>query len=378
MMAGSSESQADGAGPRRLTAGELADAVGGRVEGDPSVVITGIASLMGAGPDEVSFVSEKRYARAAALSRAGCLILPEQMELPGGCGAAAVIRVPTSQAEGAEGPQAALEHAAGLFAPPEPPGYQGIHPTAVVGRDVVLGEEVSVGPHAVIEDRVRVGSHTTVGPQVFLGYEVTIGEHCRLHPGVKVGHRCRVGSRVVVHGGVVIGGDGFGFVLRDGRHQKLQQIGNVVIEDDVEIGSNTTIDRARFGSTRIGRGTKIDDLVMIAHNCQIGEHCIITGQCGLAGSAVLGDYVVLGAKAGLAGHVKMGDRSVAAGRSGVSKDVSPGSAVMGMPAEPANLARRRAAALRKLPGLIRTVRRMCGKLDELCEAAGIETLTKND
>ncbi len=377
-MAGLNEGQADGARAACLTAGELADAVGGRVEGDASVIITGISSLMGAGPGEVSFVSERRYARAAAESQATCLILPEQMEIPSGCKAAAVIRVPLPSAEGADSLQTALGHATNLFALPEPPRYQGVHPAAVVGRDVVLGEDVSVGAHAVIEDRARVGSHTTVGPQVFLGYETVIGENCRLSPGVKVGHRCQVGSRVVVHGGVVIGGDGFGFILRDGQHKKVQQIGNVVIKDDVEIGSNTTIDRARFGSTLIGRGTKIDDLVMIAHNCQIGEHCIITGQCGLAGSAVLGDYVVLGAKAGLAGHVKMGDRSVAAGRSGVSKDVPAEAAVMGMPAEPARLARRRAAALRKLPDLIRTVRRMCGKLDELCEAAGIETVTEDN
>lgn len=341
-----------------LTAADVAKAISGTVvRGDPAFPIAGVSGLRGAGPSDISFIADRQYVRVAAETRAAALVAPEGLELPDTGAATVLIRVRDMDA--------AMSRLTELFAPPEPPPPPGVHPAAVVGRNVSMGAGVSVGACAVIEDDVRIGDGTIIGALVFLGRGAVLGCHATIHPRVTICGGCRIGNNVVLHSGVVVGGHGFGYVFRDGRHQRVRQIGTVVIEDDVEIGSNTTIDRARFGATRIGRGTKIDNLVMIAHNVQVGEHCIITGQCGIAGSAVLGNYVTLGAKAGLADHVKMGDGSVAAGRSGVSKDVPPGGAVMGMPAEPVQLGRRRVAAVRKLPELIETVRDLRKKVDRL-------------
>lgn len=341
-----------------LTAADVARAIGGTiVKGDPSLPIAGVSGLRGAGPSDISFIANRQYVRVAAETLAAALVVPEGLELPDTGAASVLIRVRDMNV--------ALGRLTDLFAPPEPPPLPGIHPSAVVGRSVTMGTGVSVGACAVIEDDVCIGEGTTIGAHCFLGRGAVLGRHTILHPHVTICGGCRIGNNVVLHSGVVVGGHGFGYMFRNGRHERVRQIGTVVIEDDVEIGSNTTIDRARFGATRIGRGTKIDNLVMIAHNVQIGEHCIITGQCGIAGSAVMGNYVTLGAKAGLADHVKMGDGSIAAGRAGVSKDVPPGGAVMGMPAEPVQVGRRRIAAVRKLPELIETVKELRKKVDRL-------------
>ncbi len=345
-----------------IAAGDLAEALGGVLaKGDSAVNISGIAGLRGAGPGELSFVSDKKHAHIAAETRASALIVPQHVHLPTGCTTPVLIRVPHIEA--------ALDRATALFAPPEPPPAEGVHPSAQVGRHVVLGENVSIGPCAVVEDHVHIGDNTTIGAQVFLGYRSIVGSNTRLCAGVKIRHRCRVGDRVVIHPGVVLGGDGFGYTLQGREHKKIPQIGIVVIEDDVEIGSNTTIDRARFGATRIGRGTKIDNLVMIAHNVQVGQHCIITGQCGIAGSTELGDYVMLGAQAGLIGHIRIGDKAMVGARSGVAKDVPPGAAVMGALAEPRQNAARSMIAAKKLPNLIRTVRALGKKVNQLAQAA---------
>jgi len=338
-----------------VTAGRVAESVGGRVEGDPDAPITGVSGLRGARPGDLSFVSDRKYARLAAGSAATAVLVPEGLELPGGCPAA--IRV----ADLTE----ALDRVTQLFRPPEPPGVPGVHPAAVLGEDVELGENVSVGACAVIEPGTRVGGGSVIGAQVYVGHGAVIGADTRLFPGVHVGRRCRVGSRCILHPGVVIGSDGFGYVFHGGRHQKVPQIGVVVIEDDVEIGSNTTIDRARFGATRVGRGTKIDNLVMIAHNVQIGQHCVITGQVGIAGSASIGDYVLLGARTGIVGHVHVADGAHVAAGAGITKDLAPGARVKGIPAEPVGQVNRRMAAARKLPGLLQRVRDLEGRVDAL-------------
>ena len=353
-----------------LTAGSLAEAVGGVLaEGDASVGITGLSGLTGARPGDVSFVASKKYAREAADSAASVLLAPEGLELPPECKPAALIRVPDIEA--------ALERATELLAPP-PPRPEGIHPSAVIGPNVVMGENVAVGPCAVIEEDARVGDNTAVGAQVFIGRGAIVGSNTRLSPGVVIGHGCEVGSNVILHPGVVIGGDGFGFTLKDGRHEKIPQVGKVVIGDDVEIGSNTTVDRARFGATRIGRGTKIDNLVMIAHNVQIGEHCIIVAQVGIAGSTVLGDYVIFGARAAAAEHLRIGAGALVAARAGVTKDVPAGAKMLGFPAAPYERVRRQWIAIRKLPELIQTVRELEQKVARLCETGDREETSKDN
>ncbi|MFH1731542.1 MAG: UDP-3-O-(3-hydroxymyristoyl)glucosamine N-acyltransferase [Planctomycetota bacterium] len=354
-----------------LTAGSLAESVGGVVaEGDASVSITGLSGLMGARPGDVSFVASRKYAREAADSAASALLAPEGLELSPGCKPAALIRVRDIED--------ALERAAELLAPPPPPRPEGIHPSAIIGRNVVMGENVAVGPCAVIEEDARVGDNATVGAQAFIGRGAIVGSNTRLSPGVVIGYGCELGSNVILHSGVVIGGDGFGFTFKDGRHEKIPQAGKVVIGDDVEIGSNTTVDRARFGATRIGRGTKIDDLVMIAHNVQIGEHCIIVAQSGIAGSTVVGDYVMLGARAGVTGHVRIGARAQVGGRAGVTKDVPADAKMLGFPAGPYERVRRQWIAVRKLPELIQTVRELEQKVARLCETGESEETSKDN
>ncbi|MFO7899865.1 MAG: UDP-3-O-(3-hydroxymyristoyl)glucosamine N-acyltransferase, partial [Planctomycetota bacterium] len=270
----------------------LAELVGGRVDGDASVEVAGIEGLRHAAPGQLSFLADPQYTHQVPETDAVALLVPADFEPPAGCDLS-LIRV--------DHIAAALTRLGELFAPPPPPRCDGVHPTAFVGDEVALGAGVSVGPSAVIEARARIGDDATIGPGAFVGYEAAVGAGTSLAAGVKLCHRCRVGDRCILHPGVVIGGDGFGFYFDDGAHRKIPQIGTVEVGDDVEIGSNTTIDRARFGVTRVGSGTKIDNLVMIAHNVQIGEHCIITGQCGIAGSATIGNYVMIGAQTGVLG-----------------------------------------------------------------------------
>ncbi len=354
-----------------FTAGSLAAKLGGTLaEGDPSAEITGISGLPGARAGDLSFVSSKKYARTIPDSAASVLLVPEELELPPEHKAAAVIRVPDVDA--------ALGRAEVLFAAAPPPRYDGVHPAATVADDADLGADVSVGPGAVVEPGAKISDNSTIGALCFIGRRAAVGDNTLLHPNVTVCHDCEVGSDVILHSGVVIGGDGFGFVFDGEQHRKVPQIGNVVVADNVEIGSNTTVDRARFGSTRVGRGTKIDDQVMIAHNVQIGEHCIIVAQSGIAGSTVIGNGVLLGARAAVVGHVRIGDRARVAAGAAVTKDLPAGAAVMGAPAVPYQTGRRMLMGMQKLPDLIQKVRELAGKVERLSEAQNSETTSTDD
>ena len=353
------------------TVGEVASALGGTLlRGNAGTEIRGFSGLAGAGSGDLSFVASKKYTDSAATSAASALIVPEGLDLPPESTPAAVIQVADIQAT--------LVQAGTLFAPPQPPGYEGVHPSAVVGDNVGLGANVSIGPCAVIESSVRIGDNSTIGPQVFIGHGASVGPGARLFAGVKICHGCKIGSNAVLHPGVVIGGDGFGFVFTGQGHQKIPQIGTVIIGDDVEIGSNTTIDRARFGATRIGNGTKIDNHVMIAHNCQIGEHCILVAQTGISGSTIVGNGVMLGARSATVGHIRIGDGAQVAAGAGVTKDVAAGATVMGIPAGPHEHVRRQWVGMRKLPDLIKTVKELGEKVERLCEAAGREETSKDN
>jgi UDP-3-O-[3-hydroxymyristoyl] glucosamine N-acyltransferase len=329
--------------PAGFTLGQLAQALGATLEGDPRRVVTGVAPLESAGPDQVSFLTHARYQDAARASRAGAFVAgAEAADLP-----APVLRV--------RAPQQALVDLLNLFHPPaavEP----GVHATAVVAADARIDATASIGAHAVIEAGARIGARARVGALVFVGAGVEVGDDCVLGPHVALLAGVRLGRRVLIHPGAVLGADGFGFAFDGAAHRKIPQTGGVVIEDDVEIGANTTIDRATFGDTIVRRGTKIDNLVQIGHNVEVGEHAILVAQVGISGSSRLGRGVVLAGQVGVADHVTIGDGTLVGAQGGVPSDLPAGGKYLGAPARPMLEAKRIMAAESRLPELLRRVR----------------------
>jgi UDP-3-O-[3-hydroxymyristoyl] glucosamine N-acyltransferase len=230
-----------------------------------------------------------------------------------------------------------------------------------VGADCSIGRDVSFRAGAIVGDRCRIGDRVDLGPGTVVGDGVAIGDDTVLHANVTVYHDCRIGARVIIHGGTVIGSDGFGFAVEEGVYHKIPQLGNVVIEDDVEIGANVTIDRATFGSTVVGRGSKLDNLIQVGHNCQIGEHCALVAQVGLSGSVRLGRGVAVGGQAGVVGHLVIGDHARIGARAVVTGEVAPGAYVMGHPAVDHRLWKRAQAAWTRLPQILRRLRRLEGR-----------------
>ena len=326
--------------PRSLA--EIAELVGGQLEGDGSAQISGVADLQGAGPSDLSFFSHPRYEAAARQTRAAALLVGPHA--PKDLGQAR-IRVAN--------PSAAFTRVALLFAPAETPRMVGIHPSAIVAAGAHLGAKVGIGPQVVIEEGARIGEGTQVGAGSYLGREVRIGSGCVLHPRVYVGERCLVGNRVVLHPGAVVGADGFGYEMKDGRHHKVPQLGYVQIDDDAEIGANTTIDRGRFARTHIGEGAKIDNLVMIAHNCVVGPHSVIVAQSGLSGSTTMGHHVTIAGHVGTVGHIHIGSGAILTAKSGVTKDVPEGQTWRGAPARPIKEQMEMEAHIQQLPQLVK-------------------------
>ena len=303
---------------------ELAVLIGARhddVSGD--LEITGVASLQEAREGDVTFFSNPRYLAQLRASKASAVIVSAE------CGeqvAPVLLRV--------ENPSVAFAAAVAAFAPGEILPAPGVHPSAAVDPSVILGDGVSVGPNAVIEGGAVIGDRSIIGAGCLIGWEVRIGKGCRFHPGAMIRERCVLGDRVILQPGAVIGSCGFGYEFQGGRHAKIPQTGIVEIGDDVEIGANTTVDRARFGRTVIGEGSKIDNLVQIAHNVQIGPHTVICSQVGISGSTRIGAYVTLAGQVGLAGHLEVGDKAVLGAKAGVSKNVPSGAMLIGAPAKP--------------------------------------------
>ena len=332
---------------------ELAELLRGNPAGDAEREIHGVAALETAGPTDLAYVESRRSLHQAATSRAGCLLVPEGVSLPG----RTTIAVPH--------PKLALIRAAGSLHPPlSPPS--GIHPTAVVAPDAQLAPDCSVGANVVIENGVTVGAGSRLCPGVFLGAGVRVGAQCVLHPRVTVYPGAQIGDRVILHAGVVVGSDGFGYVLAEGRQVKFPQIGKIIIEDDVEIGSNTTLDRGSLGATVIGQGTKIDNLVQIAHNVKIGRHCIIVSQSGISGSTEVGDYVVMAGQVGIGEHVRIEDRVVIGGQSGVlpGKIVRSGSIIWGTPSRPMSEFKKTIARLARLDALAAKVKALAQQIEK--------------
>lgn len=336
-----------------MLASELARELEGRLEG-ADVDLTGIAPLDAATPADLSFLSSKRYESQIGETSAGAVLVEEGFA---GESAAPVIHV--------DHPYAALRRSLELLYPPEETPPPGIHPTAVVDPAASLGNDVSVGPMAVIERGAVIGVRTTIGAGVYVGRDVQIGEDCRLHPCSVVYRKCILGDRVELLANSVVGSDGFGHSLEDGVYRKMHHVGIAVLEDDVLVGACSTIDRATFGETRICKGAKIDNLVMIAHNCIVGPHTAVAGQVGLAGSTTVGGGVQIGGQAGFAGHITVHDRAIVGAQSGVDKDVPEGTYVFGCPARPHKEAYSMLAGLGRLPELRRRVRELEKRLAEL-------------
>jgi UDP-3-O-[3-hydroxymyristoyl] glucosamine N-acyltransferase len=341
-----------------LTAGELAKHLRAKLVGDPETRVSGVAPIDSAGPGDVSFLARRKYVPYLATTQAAAVIVGRGLEgLDEIAGDKTLLWVDDAHR--------ALAVALDLFYP-EPPAETRIAPTALLGPGAEVGDGVSIGPYSVVgagaklADGVRVGAHCVIGERCELGVDTELKDQVTLYPGTVVGARC------IIHSGCRIGVDGFGYVFHEGAHRKIRQVGRCVIEDDVEIGANTCIDRGSVGETRIGAGTKIDNLVHIAHNVRIGRNCIIVAQVGVAGSTTLGDGVALAGQVGIVGHLRIGDGAQVAAQSGVSHDIPAGETWFGYPARPITQVMRANAAVLKLPDLIRRVRR----LEERVGAAG--------
>ena len=326
------------------TLGELAERVGGSVVGDGSVTIARIAAIEEADAGTLTFATDERYFAAALRSRAAAVLVD-----------ASLSREPSDKPLlVVENARLALAQLLQALRPSRPRGPF-VHPTAAVEPDAELAADVYVGAGAYVGHRARIGSGSVVDAGAYVGDEVTVGESAWLHPHATVMDRCRLGNRVVLHAGCVIGSEGFGWAFVEGRLERIPQVGNVVLDDDVEIGANSCVDRAQTGSTHVGQGTKVDNLVQIGHNCRIGKHCALASLTGLAGSTVVGDYVKIAGQVGTRGHMTIGSRATVAGQSGVWGDVAEGATVSGNPAHGHREELRREVMIRKLPKLVARV-----------------------
>jgi len=349
---------------RRLTLEEIAHALGVALEGDPDLAVTGVAPLETARADQISFLIHSKYASLARTTRAGALLVPRDAKLSG-----PLLR--------ADDPKAALIGLLRLFYPePTPPG--GIHPSAQLAASARVFRTATVGALAVIGSNAIIGERTWVFPLVYVGEGAEIGADCVLYPHVVVCDGVKLGSRVIVHPGAVLGADGFGYVFDGRRHRKIPQVGTVVIEDDVEIGANVTVDRATVGETLIRRGTKIDNLVQVGHNVEIGEDAILVAQVGISGSSRVGARAILAGQVGVADHVTLADGVTVGAQSGVASDLLEAGLYLGTPARPAPETRRIYGALPRLPGLLRRMRALEQRVEELEGRLGLTPPTPDE
>lgn len=326
-----------------FTAAQIAETLQGEITGDSSVQLIGLAPADRARAGELTFAENATYFAAAEQSQAAAILV----DGPFVSASKVLIRVLNTRV--------ALARVLPVFFPPEEHPC-GIHPSAVIAGSARIDPTAHIGPHCVLGARVRLGARSVLMGGNDLREDCQLGDDVCLFPNVTLYRQTQLGHRVTIHAGTVIGSDGFGYVLDDGRHRKVLQLGNVVVHDDVEIGSNTAIDRGTLGSTVIGVGTKIDNLVHVAHNVVMGRHCLIMGQVGVAGSTHLGDYVVVASQSGIADHLQVGNQAVIGAKSGVMRDIPDGGRVLGTPAAPDRQAKRQMIAMQQLPELLHRLR----------------------
>jgi UDP-3-O-[3-hydroxymyristoyl] glucosamine N-acyltransferase len=338
-----------------LALSQLAGKLGAEVVGDGDHEVCGVRPLDTAEPEHLSFLHNPKYVEEARSSMAGAILVADPAVLPD----RNLLVCPE--------PYLALARALELFHPPERP-QPGVHPSAVIGVDVVLGDGASIGPLASVGAGAKLGERSIIGPGCVLGRGAVVGADCVLHSKVVIEDGCRVGDRCIIHSGTVIGSDGFGFATVDGVHHKVPQVGIVVLEDDVELGANVCIDRAALGETRIGRGTKVDNLVQIAHNVEVGEHCLLVAQVGISGSTRIGHHTVFAGQSGCSGHLSIGSGVVLVARAAAFKDVPDGATVAGAPARPHREWLKANANLQRLDGLRRKVKELEARLSEMEES----------
>ena len=336
-----------------ITLAEIAAWVHGRVEGDGSLEISGLAKIEEAGPGHLTFIANPKYAKFIHTTGASAVMVG--MDFPA-C-AKTLLRV--------DNPYFCFLNLVKKFYVQSPGVAQGVHPSAVIGEGTHLGAAVAIGPLVVIGSQCRIEDGAMLHPGVVLGDRVTVGQKSVLYANVSVREGCRIGAGVIIHMGAVIGADGFGFVFEGGQYHKLPQVGIVVIEDDVEIGANTTIDRATLGETVIRRGAKLDNLIQIAHNVVVGEHTAIAAQAGISGSTTIGKYVKMGGQAGLVGHIHIGDNAIVGAQAGITKSVPDNAFVTGYPAREHMTAKREEASLARLPELLKRVKVLEQEIEKL-------------
>ncbi len=335
-----------------FTAGQIAEKLGGEVVGDRSIQLTGLAPADRARAGELTFAENAAYFAAAEQSQAAAILVAEPFVSSG----KVLIRVPNARI--------ALARLLPVFFPPEE-HPRGIHPSSVIADSAKIDPTAHIGPNCVVGARVRLGARSVLMSGNDVRADCQLGDDVCLFPNVVLYRQTQIGHGVAIHAGTVIGSDGFGYVLDEGRHRKVLQLGNVIIHDDVEIGANAAVDRGTLGPTVIGQGTKIDNLVHIAHNVTIGRHCLIMGQVGFGGSTRLGDYVVVASQSGISDHLKLGNQVMIGAKSGVMRDIEDGGRVLGMPAAPDRQAKRQMIAMQHLPDMLRRVRDLEKQVEQL-------------
>lgn len=333
---------------------EIAKLIDGEIVGNENTIITGVCGIKEAQEGDITFLANPKYLSFIDRTLASAIITSFDIK----SSAKPIIRARDPSLAFAK--LVTLMAAAGVVKHPK-----GIHPSALIGKNTSLGKDVAVGPYTVIEDNVIVGSGTIIYAGCYIGFNTHIGKNSLIYPNVSIRENITIGEKVVIHSGTVIGSDGFGFVSINGAHHKIPQLGTVIIEDDVEIGSNVSIDRARFNKTLIGKGTKIDNLVHIAHNVIVGENSLIIAQAGISGSTIIGKGVTLAGQAGLVGHITVGDGAVVAAQAGVTKSIPANTTVSGYPAKPHKIALKVNACIQNLPKLYESVTRLKKKIEEL-------------
>jgi len=337
----------------KITIKEIAKSINGEIIGDENTVITGICGIKEAKEGDITFVANPKYFSLIETTKASAIITSKDVK----SASKPIIRT--------ENPSLAFAQTVSFISPYKQKHPKGIHSSAIIGNNVQLGKDVAIGAYAIIGDDVKIADGTIVYGGSFIGYDTQIGKNCLIYPNVSIRERIKIGNSVMIHSGTVIGSDGFGFEVVEGVHRHIPQIGTVIIEDDVEIGANVTIDRARFDKTVIGKGTKIDNLVQIAHSVTIGENSIIVAQVGISGSTIVGKSVILAGQSGVVGHVTIGDGVIIAGRAGVTKSVPAKMKVSGFPAKPHQTAKRVNACIQRLPKMVKTIEYLKNKVEEL-------------